>query len=241
MPGSKRQPRVASLALSLPAVGAATVHVPFDAEGTRRSCVLLVRSPLELPGEAELSEALASHLNHQGMAVITLPGSSPAIAPAESLAVHQRCLELAAAHPSLNPDALGVVGIGAGAPIAACLAARVAPVARLCLFGPLAPELTARRPTGSAQGAVPEAVMTALAGLQPLKAAVAHQGPTLILHGAADTFPPPEHAYAYAAAREFTLQLVDFHLIAFADHACTRPADRETACRVVTEFFRAMV
>jgi dienelactone hydrolase len=216
--------------------------MPFAEEGERRSAVVLCDGPGTSVEERACLEFLAGHLAAEGVATTLIESIDQAVTVERvDLSVKEvvAAIEQTAAHPSIHPERIGLLGIGIGAGIAS-VASGERPVARLCLVGAVAAELAARRPDAEDEASPVGMVTKRLGQRQPLKCFTSHAGAALVLHGAADASAPPEHSLAYAAAREFTERPVDFHQVAFADHAFTSEVDREVLGRVIADFFKAM-
>ncbi len=143
-------------------------------------------------------------------------------------------LDFLAAHPAVDADRLGLLGISLGGCVAALVAGDDDRVKALVLWsavGHLLEVLTALAPPGAAeqmqrQGWVDlggwklgMGFIRELPDLDPLGAAARYSGPALILHGDADESVPVSEAHAYARRMG---QRAQVRIIPGADHTYNR-------------------
>ncbi len=143
---------------------------------------------------------------------------------------------VASCETPVRPVGLTAMGLAAG--VAAVIASRRS-IQRLCLLGPVAPELLARRQEAGREESAHDHIRS-LASHGPLKCFVGHRGAALVVRGASDTVSPAGHALAYSAAREYAQRAIEMYQIAFADHDFSDPDSSQALQTVVVEFFRAM-
>ncbi|MHC4415817.1 MAG: alpha/beta hydrolase family protein [Planctomycetota bacterium] len=200
----------------------------------------------------ELLEEVSGALMEAGLAVAGFgPGAATASeAPGTARAVDEASamLHALALRDDLDLNRIGVLGYSLGGIVAACLSKRTDQIARLCLLAPLTTDELAARLANESDNQVasrlggtevPSGFFDAWKALTPTDDLVAHDRPTLILHGAADRTVPPEESLKYRRAVEQAGHRVDHVLVARADHAFTRVPARTVCLDHLTRFFAA--
>lgn len=211
------------------------VHAPARA---RKPLAAVACSPDPLGARSAPPTWLVEGLVARGLLVVTLELQAPSRAAGEAegssnggppmgdaltsltlwdlVGGMEDALEAAASSPGVDASRVGVLGVQGGSPLALVGGSRPA-ASRLAVMLPWSPEIAARRIERSAGGSPREALIKALAELQPLRAlADAPAKPTLVLHAAADRNGGPEHALAIAMGLHLDGRHIERLALAFA-------------------------
>ncbi len=209
-----------------------------------------------VPAQSAETEALFSEtaetLVAAGLVVATFsagsstrPGARLAVESVDDASAVFRWLAL---RDEIDMERIGVLGYSLGAMTAAGLAGRTDRIARLCLLAPVAIEEVVSRLDSEKEQEVAgrlgaaEVPVGYFDGLETVEAAdslLKHEGPMLILHGAADRVIDPDASGAFYRAIEQAGRRPDRLLVALADHAFSGPA--RTGCLdQLAHFFGAL-
>jgi uncharacterized protein len=158
----------------------------------------------------------------------------------DAAAVHRWLIE----RPEIDRNHLGAIGYSLGALPASMLARRSPHLWRLCLISPTtAADISNRMIKGDGIPAVinpehlPAAFVPSLAGIDSAQDAAFHARPTLLLHGAADRFVPPEVSFEYVRAFEHARRPAQHILVARADHTFSTDYTRASCLDEIERFF----
>lgn len=231
-----------------------TLRLPDDAEDAAPVPAVLACASLAAGAQdhGELIAALGDRIVTRGVAFARYEprvGDDATCADAASAIVDAAAVfAWLRDHDGVDAHAIGVLGVGLGAVVAAGLAARTNHVSRLCLVAPATSEVAAARlarPNGApplldpdAAEAASAAWIASLEALKPARDAAVHDRPTLIVHGAADRVVASVAPYVNAVERAG--HHVAHERIARADHRFTSEALREVCVSRVDAFLRGL-
>lgn len=226
------------------------LRTPGDADDAPPAPAVLICGGL--PGGAHdhsaFVEALSERLLARDIAVVRLEArvdddasrSDAASVVDDAAAVFRWLL----AHDAVDPHAVGVLGVGLGAIVAAGLAARTNQVRRLCLVAPATNDDAVARlakTNGVAPLLAPDtaeagngAWVASLASLVPTRDVAVHDRPTLVVHGAADRV--VESVRPWVDAVDGAGHHVAHERIARADHLFTAPDLRDVCLDRIVSF-----
>lgn len=213
------------------------LQLPGDSErGGPYAAVLIVAGPDTIPAQTDraLHDSLITALGQHGVAVALYPMRDESV---DVVGDVRAALGWLRDRSEVDPDRMGVIGIGAGAIAAAILGTTAPDIRRVALLSPVTPK---RIESGAMDQQLPKVLRRSLLSLDPFSRLAALERPVLIIHGAADAVVPPEESLVWRHAIETAGRQCEHLLLALADHDLRGDAIRRATFDHVARFFAGM-